>query len=154
MTVDVMLPNAEQLHKAFRGEGNAALTSVIDAASRMIPIHHKRKEAIRRMQQPDGMSGNELRRAVGDFTAAESSLASLATAIDRSVATALQGRQHVSGVWHTETVGLVISRMAELWLSYINSQAHEDAFRVARMSDAYNFLITELAEGRRLPPDM
>ncbi|WP_280314740.1 hypothetical protein [Nocardia wallacei] len=155
MTDDHLLPDAVHLHKAFRGEVDATeAMSILDAAARMIPIQHKRKEAIRRMREPDGLSGDELRRAVGDFTAAEVSLAALATVIDHNVAAVLRGRDHVSGVWHTETVGLVISRMAELWLNYLGSQSHEDAYWVARMSDAYNCLVVELSTGRRLPPDM
>ncbi|WP_280362158.1 hypothetical protein [Nocardia wallacei] len=155
MTDEPFLPDAANLHKAFRGEVKAVQPmGIIDAAARMIPIQDKRREAIRRIREPDGVSSRELRRAVGDFTAAEVSLAALVSIVDDSVSRALRGRNHVSGVWHTETVGLVVSRMAELWLDYLDSQNHEDAHRVARMSDAYNCLVVELATGRRLPPDM
>jgi hypothetical protein len=106
------------------------------------------------MRECEIVSSDELRRAVGDFISAEVGLAAIATIIDRNVSEQLQGRTHVAGVWHTETLGLVISRMAELWLNYLEHSRHEDAFWVARMSDAYNCLIVELTEGRRLPPDL
>ncbi|MEV0772756.1 hypothetical protein [Nocardia salmonicida] len=151
----LLLPTAEHLQRAFRGDVVASpLVGLTDAASAMIPVHHQRRESIRRMYRPELLSAIELRQAVKDFTAAEFKLAALATTIDRAVATALGGRSHVAGVWHTETVGLVVSRMAELWLNYIESHGHEDAYWVARISDAYNGLVAELTAGRRLPPDM
>ncbi|MBB5918440.1 hypothetical protein BJY24_007352 [Nocardia transvalensis] len=149
------LPNAKQLHRAFRGEVEAIEpVKILDAAARMVPVYDKRKKAVRTMREQDGVASDELRRAVGDFITAEVSLAALAMTIDRNVSEVLRGRDHVSGVWHTETVGLVVSRMAELWLNYLDNQSHEDAYWVARMSDAYNFLVAELTTGRRLPPDM
>ena len=150
-----LFPDAEQLHRAFHGDTNgAAPMSILDAAARMVPEQHKRKVAVERLCQADTLSSDELHQAVGDFTAAEVSLAALATIIDRTVAHVLGARSHVAGLWHTETVGSVISRMAEMWITYLDSAQHEDAFWVARMSDAYNCLVLELAEGRRLPPDM
>lgn len=152
---DRLFPHAEQLHRAFRGDIVVSpCPDITDAVAGMTLSHHKRREAVRRMYQLEVLSCNELRKAVGDFSAAEIELAALATVIDRAVAQILRGRSHVSGVWHTETVGLVISRLAELWLNYLGTNLHEDAFWVARMSDAYNCLITELTTGRRLPPDM
>ncbi|WP_454199263.1 hypothetical protein [Nocardia sp. Marseille-Q1738] len=152
---DQLFPNAEQLCRAFRGEvAMSHSTTLMDAASAMIPVHHKRREVIRLMRTPEALSTSELRCAVSDFNAVEIELATLATKIDHAVANTLRGRRRVSGVWHTETVGLVVSRMAGLWLKYLDSSRHEDAFWVARMSDAYNCLITDLTEGRRLPPDV
>ncbi len=106
------------------------------------------------MAEPDALSDSMLRQAVENFNAAEAQLATLAATIDQAVTRVLRSRKHVAGMWHTETVGLVVSRLAELWLDYLDRQSHEDAYWVARMSDAYNCLVAELATGRRLPPDM
>ncbi|MEU4706761.1 hypothetical protein AB0G00_10025 [Nocardia salmonicida] len=150
-----LFPNAEHLQRAFRGDVAASpLVRLTNAASAMIPLHHQRREALRRLNKPDVLSSHALRQAVKEFTAAEAQLTTLATTIDQSVAKVLRSRPHVAGVWHTETVGLVVSRLAELWLNYLDSQAHEDAYWVARISDAYNCLVAELTTGRRLPPDM
>lgn len=150
-----LFPNAEHLQRAFRGDVVASpLAALTDAASAMIPVHHQRREALQQLNALDALSTNALRQAVTEFTAAEAQLTTLATAIDQSVLTVLRSRPHVAGVWHTETVGLVVSRLAELWLNYLDSQTHEDAYWVARLSDAYNCLVAELTTGRRLPPDM
>ncbi|WP_280498175.1 hypothetical protein [Nocardia asiatica] len=150
-----LFPNAEHLQRAFRGDVVISPSrELTDAASALIPVRHQRRAAIRQMYEPDLLPNNALRQAVRDFNAAENQLAVLATSIDQTVARMLRGRQHVAGMWHTETVGLVVSRLAELWLNYWDSQAHEDAYQVARISDAYNCLVAELATGRRLPPDM
>ncbi|MEU2177569.1 hypothetical protein ABZ552_25420 [Nocardia sp. NPDC019219] len=156
MTNELLLfPNAKHLQRAFRGDVvTSPLTCLTDTAAAMIPVHHQRREALRRLNVPDAMSIIALRQAVKDFTTAEGQLMGLATAIDQNVVEVLRNRRHVAGVWHTETVGLVVSRLAELWLNYLDSQTHEDAFRVARISDAYNCLVAELTTGRRLPPDM
>jgi hypothetical protein len=150
-----LFPDAAHLQRAFRGEVPAsAWMELTGAAAAMIPAHHTRRAALQRMYEPDTVPANELRAAVDAFTRVEVELAALATLIDQTVARILRGRTHVSGIWHTETVGLVVSRMAELWLNYLEGNRHEDAFWVARISDAYNCLITELTTGRRLPPDM
>jgi hypothetical protein len=161
MNVDAMtnelplFPSAEHLQRAFRGDVVASrLTGLTDAASAMIPIHHQRREALLQLNAPDALSANALRQAVKEFTTAEAQLTTLATVIDQTVVTVLRSRRHVAGVWHTETLGLVISRLAELWLNYLDSHTHEDAYWVARISDAYNCLVAELTTGRRLPPDM
>ncbi|WP_280494646.1 hypothetical protein [Nocardia farcinica] len=150
-----LFPNAEHLQRAFRGDVVASpLAGLTDAASAMIPVHHQRREALLQLNALDALSTTALHQAVKEFTAAEAQLTTLATAIDQSVARVLRGRPHVAGVWHTETVGLVVSRLAELWLNYLDSQTHEDAYWVARISNAYNCLVAELTTGRRLPPDM
>ncbi len=155
MTELPLFPNAEHLQRAFRGDVvTSPLVTLTDAASAMIPVHYKRRDAIRQLNEPDLLSSNALRQMVKNYNAAEVQLATLAAAIDQIVASVLRSRKHVAGVWHTETVGLVVSRLAELWLNYLDSQAHEDAYWVARMSDAYNCLVAELTTGRRLPPDM
>ncbi len=150
-----LFPDAKQLQRAFCGEAVAsACPDIIDAAAAMILSHHKRREAVQRMYQLDMLTYSELRHAVSEFNTAEVELASLATVIDQAVAQVLRDRPHVSGVWHTETLGLVVSRLAELWLNYLDSTQHEDAFWMARISDAYNCLTIELTTGRRLPPDI
>jgi len=156
MTDDLPLfPDAKQLQRAFCGEAVvSACPDIIDAAAAMILSHHKRREAVQRMYQLDMLSYSELRHVVTEFKTAEVELAALATVIDEAVAQVLRGRPHISGVWHTETLGLVVSRLAELWLNYLDSTRHEDAFWVARISDAYNGLVAELMMGRRLPPDV
>ncbi|MBF6328116.1 hypothetical protein [Nocardia transvalensis] len=151
----LLFPNAEQLQRAFRGDtAVSASADLTGASSAMIPLHRKRSAAIQLMRQPDLVSGNQFRAAVRDLVATEGELTALAATIDRTVARILQGRRRVSGVWHAETVGMVISRMAELWLNYLDSNRHQDAFWIARISDAYNCLIADLATGPRLPPDM
>ncbi|WP_280336983.1 hypothetical protein [Nocardia wallacei] len=155
MNEQPLFPNAEHLRRAFRGDAVALpLPGLADAASAMISVHHQRREALRQLHAPDALSANALRQAVREFTTAEAQLTTLATAIDRNVVRVLRSRPHVAGVWHTETVGSIVSRLAELWLNYLDSQTHEDAYRVARISDAYNCLVAELTTGRRLPPDM
>ncbi len=150
-----LFPNAEHLQRAFRGDVVASpLVELTDAASAMIPVHHQRRAALQQMNAPDALSTNALCQAVKEFTTSEAQLTTLATAIDQSVVKVLRSRRHVAGVWHTETVGLVVCRLAELWLNYLASQTHEDAYWVARISDAYNCLVAELTTGRRLPPDM
>ncbi|MGV9585502.1 hypothetical protein [Nocardia farcinica] len=150
-----LFPNAEHFQRAFRGDVvPSPLAGLTDAASAMIPVHHQRRESWRKLKAPDALSDNALRQAVKDLAATEGQLAALAMAIDHSVVQTLRSRQHVAGVWHTETVGLVVSRLAELWLNYLDSHSHEDAYWVARISDAYNYLVAELTTGRRLPPDM
>ncbi|WP_280362044.1 hypothetical protein [Nocardia wallacei] len=150
-----LFPDAAQLQRAFHGDVVVSpYPDMTDAAAGMILAHHKRREAVRQTYQLDALSCTNLRHAVRQFNTAEVELAALAMVIDQAVAQILRGRTHVSGVWHTETVGLVVSRMAELWLNYLDSQSHEDAYWVARMSDAYNCLVAELTTGRRLPPDM
>lgn len=150
-----LFPTAEHLQRAFRGDVvTSPLADLTDAASALIPLHCQRREAMRQMAEPDALSDSMLRQAVKNFNAAEAQLATLAATIDQAVTRVLRSRKHVAGMWHTETVGLVVSRLAELWLDYLDSQSHEDAYWVARMSDAYNCLVAELATGRRLPPDM
>ncbi|MFJ1457469.1 hypothetical protein [Nocardia sp. N2S4-5] len=155
MNEQSLFPNAEHLQRAFRADVVASPpVTLTDSASAMIPLQHQRREALHAMHEPDALSANDLRQVVQKFTAAEVELAALAMVIDRVVASALRSRKHVAGVWHTETVGSVVSRLAELWLNYLDRQTHEDAYWVARTSDAYNCLVAELTTGRRLPPDM
>ncbi|MBF6175571.1 hypothetical protein [Nocardia blacklockiae] len=150
-----LLPTAGCLHRAFRSESDDGVpVSLVDAAARMVAVQRARMAAQLQLREASAVSDDELRSVVGEFVAAEAALAALVTGVDRHVATALGGRSHVSGVWHTETVGLVIARMAGMRLDYRVAPAHEDAFRIARLSDAYNSLVGDLCAGRRLPPDM
>lgn len=147
-----LFPTSAQLHRAFRGEVvESPYPDITDAATGMILRHHNRRKALRVMLQADALSCSELRRAVRKFTTAEIELAALATVVDQTIANTLPDHPDASAVWHTETVGLVISRMAELFLKYLDTADDEDQFWMHRISESYDGLIAQVTREGRLP---
>ncbi|MGQ4616858.1 hypothetical protein [Nocardia sp. R7R-8] len=150
-----LFPDAEHLLRAFCGERMPmAWREMAETAAAMIPAQHKRRAALRRFATPESCTRSDLLEAARTFSSAEIELAALATTIDHLVARVLRDRRTVSEVRHTETVGLVVSRLAELWLNDLDSDRGEHSWWLTRIGHAYDCLITDLTMGRRLPPDM
>ncbi|WP_280240713.1 hypothetical protein [Nocardia abscessus] len=150
-----LFPDTEQLLRAFCGEPvPTAWREMAEAAAAMVGVQQKRRAAMRRFVVPEECSHGDLLAAVRTFIGAEIELATLATTIDHAVARMLQDRETRTEVRHTETVGSVVSRLAELWLNDLHSDRDEDSRRLKRIGHAYDCLIADLTACKRLPPDM
>ncbi|WP_378741384.1 hypothetical protein [Nocardia brasiliensis] len=114
---------------------------------------------------------DELRAAGKSLNSARTDISMLITLIDEAVQERLQQRRHdhratpIPSVvadppshvpLHTESVGDIAARMAELWEILYTTDSdrdnHPEAELLAQLCDGYDTLIADIESGRRLPP--
>ncbi|WP_338773041.1 hypothetical protein V7968_16365 [Nocardia vulneris] len=167
------LPSSEMLLATFAGTQSVTIIDILHPAFDLVACQREYRVAFDVLE-----SGTEsvalLTRAVAELVSAQADIEMLIDIIDEAVEKRLL--QHCKGwkrptstepehfttmpmvVVHTETIGQIIARMAELWeMVSASSDALRDlpeANRLAELCDGYDTLAAEIEAGRRVPPGL
>ncbi|WP_433576795.1 hypothetical protein [Nocardia brasiliensis] len=169
------LPSSEMFLATFAGQRPIAGGDILDAAFDLVACH--REERLAEAILTDQTSSlEELRVAGQSLVSVRADIAMLVTIIDEAVWERLlrRRRDHLTTPIatppgclrdarkvvskHTESVGDVAARMAELWeaVSYTATDLADrpEAQLLAELCDGYDGLAAEIEAGRRLPAGM
>ncbi|MGW4370789.1 hypothetical protein ACWEKT_34635 [Nocardia takedensis] len=164
------LPSSEMFLACFAGIRPVVGADVLDPAFDLVACQREKRLAEAALMD-ESASLDALRTAGRTLAAARSDIMMLVTVIDEAVRERLKARrlfdpstlaspsalaQTPSGVVvHTESVGDVAARLAELWeLLSDNAADAEDppeAVLLSELCDGYDALAAEIESGRRIP---
>lgn len=165
------LPSSEMLLAAFAGVRPVAGRDILDPAFDLVACQREERIAEATLTDQTASLG-ELRTAGRTLVSARTDIVMLVTIIDEAVRERLKMRSRHDPtapvlpltpgskprdlVIHTESVGDIAARMAELW-GLLNGYAPDvsdppEAVLLMELCDGYDALAAEIESGRRLPP--
>ncbi|WP_280447101.1 hypothetical protein [Nocardia brasiliensis] len=154
------LPSSETLLAAFAGARTDGARDILDPAFDLVAS--ARQQRLAEVILTDGQYPLPLLRAAGhSLVASRTDIAALANGINAAVCQRIPRRSSEAGaqvVRHTESVGEVVARMAELWEMLESAlpdlDDHPQVAVLAAICDGYDALAADIAAGRRVPLGM
>lgn len=166
------LPSSEMFLATFAGFTPVAAPDILEPAEDLVECQRQYRQAFAVLSHPNA-SAEQLKAAAAALISAHADLEMLIMVIDDAVADRLlqrrNGRQYdqrsaspVDGAAdvavHTESVGEIAARMAELWEQLVERASDLDelpeAYQLCELSAAYDHLAAEIESGRRIPPGL
>jgi hypothetical protein len=162
------LPSGQMLLAALAGIMPVTATDILDPAFDLVACHRQYRLALDVLGSGT-TSAERLTAAAADVVAAQMDIGMLVTVIDTAITDRLLQRRKdqcdqtetsaVEGcrdvVVHTESLGQIAARMADLWDRLIAAGSQRDelahADQLCALCDAYDMLVAEIESGRRLP---
>ncbi len=140
--------------RAFRHRPDST-HDVLMSAHHLAGLHDRRR-SLSSARREIGVSDHHVVACLHKIDEIDAARTELVLEIDRHVSRTASGRPLLL---HTETVGAVIDRLAQLWVA-LNSvvaspdseAAHRSSCAVAELAHAYDDLIGEISSGRRGVP--
>ncbi|WP_433679205.1 hypothetical protein [Nocardia sp. CA-119907] len=166
------LPSSEMVLAAIAGMVQVTATAILDPAGEFVECQRQYRSALAVLNQTSA-SAEQMKEAAAVLASAKSDVDMLIMVIDESVADRLlqrrKDRLHMrpsappadsapNVVVHTESVGMIAARMAELWERLVAKASDLDelpeAHQLCELCAAYDAFAAEIESGRRLPPGL
>ncbi|WP_433755800.1 hypothetical protein [Nocardia sp. CA-135398] len=166
------LPSSEMVLAAFAGMVPVTATDILDPAGEFVECQRQYRLALAVLSQT-GASAEQMKEAAAELVSARSDIEMLIMVIDESVADRLLRRRKdelrvrpvipragtaPNVVVHTESVGMIAARMADLWERLVAKASDLDelpeAYQLCELCAAYDVFAAEIESGRRLPPGL
>ncbi|WP_305779099.1 hypothetical protein [Nocardia nova] len=166
------LPSSEMFLAAFAGFTPVAAQDILEPAAELVECQRQDRRAVGALRDPEA-DAEELKSAAAELILARSDIEMLTMVIDDAIADRLLQRRNrrtfdplltspvdamPQVVVHTESVGAIAARMADLWVS-VTAKADlleelPHAYQLCELCVAYDSLAAEIEAGRRLPPGL
>ena len=166
------LPSSEMFLRTFAGSQPVAATDILDPAFDLVDCRRQHRVALETLSRPSA-TAERMKAAAAELISARTDTEMLIMVIDEAVADRLlqqrkRGKSDVPPtssvdsvlevVVHTESVGEIAARMADLWERLVDRASELDelpeAHQLCELSAAYDHLAAEIESGRRIPPGM
>ncbi|WP_280189395.1 MULTISPECIES: hypothetical protein [Nocardia] len=159
---------------AFAGTAPLTADDILDPAFDLVACQNQQRLALDVLES-DTAPAEQLKHAATDLVTARADIEVLIATIDDAVADRLKQRSNRAAVAtampdiapiddlplepvHTESIGEIAARMADLWEAMIDKAKHyvvgefPEAAQLIELCRGYDSLAAEIETGRRLPP--
>lgn len=166
------LPSSEMFLAAFAGFTPVAAPDILEPAGELVECQRQDRRAFEMLSDPSA-SAEQLKSAAAELVSARSDIDLLAMVIDDAIADRLLQRRNRRKfdplltspvdatplvVVHTESVGAIAARMADLWVSVMAKaellEEMPQAHQLCELCVSYDSLAADIESGRRLPPGL
>jgi hypothetical protein len=162
------LLSSEMFLAVFAGLRPVTAASILAPAFELVACHRRFRLAFGVLASPFTTAA-QIKEAAAELVSAQDDIEFLVCLIDEAVAQRLKRRQkeqlavqadRVPAVAiHTQSIGEIAARMAELWESVLVQATDRDddlpaAEQLVQLCTGYDCLAAEIESGRRLPPGL
>lgn len=169
------LPSSEMFLAAFAGQDPVSSVAILDPALDLVATHRQHRLAFQTLSSGD-TSIEQLKQAAAELVSAQTDIEMLIAIIDDAVVEWLKQRRTSSERTghrtmepmrveclstvprHTESIGEIAARMADLWEAMTaRSETHDEVPEAAQLSElcvAYDELAAAIESGQRLLPGL
>jgi hypothetical protein len=165
------LPTSGMLLAAFAGATPMTAIDILAPAAQLVSCHKRSRRAAATLRNRYA-TYERLKYAVAELVSSQEEMNSLIESIDAAVTERLKQHRRARRIGirlspaarrgigpvvvHTETIGAIAARMAELW-DVVAMQGPvldelPEARRLMELRESYDCLASEIEAGRRLPP--